>query len=189
MPLELIDHVEVVLGAGSVLYGSNAMLGIVNVVTKRAKDFTGARVFAERARSPRSYRGIGAGLGYEFPLFGASAVSSLAAAEYYTQDGPNFTFAEQAFHFRSIHPEADALQSQPRGWPWGGEAVGTYYSARSERAPALQQWGSSRCLCTLLTFKTQAPYSSKYVESYADFGRTLQLSTRSLALGRFSDTT
>jgi len=36
VPIELIDHIELILGPGSVLYGANAMFGVVNVVTKRA---------------------------------------------------------------------------------------------------------------------------------------------------------
>src|SRR5262249_50208112 len=43
IPLEIIDHIEIVVGPGSVLYGSNAMLGLINVVTKRARDFGGVR--------------------------------------------------------------------------------------------------------------------------------------------------
>src|SRR5690242_9084822 len=39
IPWELIDHIEVILGPGSVLYGSNAMLGVINVVTRRAQDY------------------------------------------------------------------------------------------------------------------------------------------------------
>ncbi len=38
VPMEMIDHIEVVLGPGSVMYGSSAFLGVVNVVTKRAHD-------------------------------------------------------------------------------------------------------------------------------------------------------
>jgi outer membrane cobalamin receptor len=48
-PVEIIDHIEIVLGPGSVLYGGNAMLGVVNVVTKRAKDFGGVHVIAENS--------------------------------------------------------------------------------------------------------------------------------------------
>lgn len=36
MPIELVDHIEVVLGPGSVIYGNSAMLGVVNVVTRSA---------------------------------------------------------------------------------------------------------------------------------------------------------
>jgi outer membrane receptor protein involved in Fe transport len=57
IPLEIIDHVEVVLGPGSVLYGGNAMLGVINVVTKRAKDFQGAHFVTELSYAPGADRG------------------------------------------------------------------------------------------------------------------------------------
>lgn len=37
-PLELIDHIEIVRGPGSVLYGSNAYTGVINVITKQARE-------------------------------------------------------------------------------------------------------------------------------------------------------
>src|SRR5262245_54654020 len=56
LPLELIDHIEVILGPGSVLYGSSAMLGVVNVVTKRGKEHKGGHLVFE-SELPISYRG------------------------------------------------------------------------------------------------------------------------------------
>ncbi len=38
IPLELVERVEVTSGPGGVLWGSNALLGIVNIVTKRPDD-------------------------------------------------------------------------------------------------------------------------------------------------------
>jgi len=35
LDLDLIDHIEVIRGAGSAIYGSNAFLGVINVVTRR----------------------------------------------------------------------------------------------------------------------------------------------------------
>lgn len=35
IPLEMIDHVEIIRGAGSVLYGSEAMGGVINIITKK----------------------------------------------------------------------------------------------------------------------------------------------------------
>jgi outer membrane receptor for ferrienterochelin and colicins len=52
VPMELIDHIEIILGPGSVLYGSNAMLGVINVVTKRAKDYRGLRLIVDGSLSP-----------------------------------------------------------------------------------------------------------------------------------------
>jgi outer membrane receptor for ferrienterochelin and colicins len=47
VPLEAINHIEVMLGAGSVMYGSNAMLLVVNVVTRRARDQQGVSAIGE----------------------------------------------------------------------------------------------------------------------------------------------
>ncbi len=41
MPIELVDHIEIVLGPGSVIYGNSAMLGVVNVVTRSAASLEG----------------------------------------------------------------------------------------------------------------------------------------------------
>ncbi len=38
-PLGVIDHIEIVRGPGSVLYGTNAFAGVVNVVTKKRADY------------------------------------------------------------------------------------------------------------------------------------------------------
>ena len=35
-PVELVDHIEIVRGPGSVLYGSNAYTGVINIITKKA---------------------------------------------------------------------------------------------------------------------------------------------------------
>ncbi|MCV2366746.1 TonB-dependent receptor plug domain-containing protein [Roseateles oligotrophus] len=45
---ELIERVEFAPGPGSALYGNNAFLGVVNVMTKRADKLAGAEVHASR---------------------------------------------------------------------------------------------------------------------------------------------
>lgn len=44
LDVDLIDHVEVVRGPGSSLYGSNAFFAVVNVITKSGQDFKGAEL-------------------------------------------------------------------------------------------------------------------------------------------------
>jgi len=39
-PVELIDRIEVIRGAGSILYGSNAISGVINIITKNTQDVT-----------------------------------------------------------------------------------------------------------------------------------------------------
>ena len=38
-PINIIDHIEIVRGPGSVIYGSNAVSGVINIVTKDAGNF------------------------------------------------------------------------------------------------------------------------------------------------------
>jgi outer membrane receptor protein involved in Fe transport len=49
LDLELIERVEYVPGTGSVTYGNNALLGIINVITKKGSDFNAAQIAAEAA--------------------------------------------------------------------------------------------------------------------------------------------
>ncbi|MDO9109769.1 MAG: TonB-dependent receptor plug domain-containing protein [Desulfatirhabdiaceae bacterium] len=39
LDLDLIDKVEIIRGSGSSLYDSNAFFGVINVITKKSKDF------------------------------------------------------------------------------------------------------------------------------------------------------
>jgi outer membrane cobalamin receptor len=131
IPLEIVDHIELVLGPGSVLYGSNAMLGIVNIVTKRAKDFRGLHLGAESEASVQ-IPGLGmrgsAGVGYEFQLFGSDA-ELVFGAEYYHQRGPTFTFPLQDYGPDGATGEPrffDPEHRVPRGI-WGGRGDDAYY--------------------------------------------------------------
>ena len=36
-PLDQIDHIEILMGSGSTLYGSDAVAGVINIITKHAK--------------------------------------------------------------------------------------------------------------------------------------------------------
>ncbi len=98
IPLEIVDHIEIALGPGSVLYGSNAMLGVIHIVTKRASAYRGLHAVAEvgavapstmsrQLKTPRFTSGYGSdvgffgrtsvGGGYEFSLFGKPAEATV----------------------------------------------------------------------------------------------------------------
>lgn len=145
LPMELIDHIEIVLGPGSVLYGSNAMLGVINVVTRRAKDAAGVRVFAEAAFSPpldrahdplgpsdispylqhlgAAYR-VGGTSGHEVQLADVRAEVTVGL-EYYSFDGPTLTWGPQ------LRPQVSFGPRAPLG-VWGGRSTHNYY----ERTPS-----------------------------------------------------
>jgi len=89
LPLEMIDTIEVILGPGSVLYGGNAMLGVINIKTKAARHMSGVHVYAEYGVSPSADASghfssfgpsgdgtsprVSASLGHAFTLFGQDA--------------------------------------------------------------------------------------------------------------------
>lgn len=47
--VELIDRVEYVPGPGSAVYGSNAFYGVINILTRKARSFSGTAIGAEMA--------------------------------------------------------------------------------------------------------------------------------------------
>jgi outer membrane receptor protein involved in Fe transport len=126
LPLELVDHIEVVLGPGSVLYGANAMLGVINVVTKRASAVSGTRVFGEADFSPSGTRGVDpdhhasywsdsgragrAGVygGYQFKLFGTPAEATFEL-DYAHRNAASFSYS---YPFGATHATGtDVLSS------------------------------------------------------------------------------
>jgi outer membrane cobalamin receptor len=104
IPLDAVDHVEVILGPGSVLYGSSAMLGVINVITKRARDHAGLHLEGEGA-FPAGGR-ASAGYGAPFTI-GDRAGGITAAFEYVQQRGPRLSYERQQYD----------------GVDWGGDAT------------------------------------------------------------------
>jgi outer membrane receptor protein involved in Fe transport len=124
IPMEIIDHIEVVVGPGSVLYGSNAMLGLINVVTKRARDFNGVKLTAESAL-PTSLR-VGAGAGRRFSLLGREGEVT-ASVESFRQRGP-------AFYFAPENTGIDPFTGQPGRYSRAPTGTGIWGGAHAQRA-------------------------------------------------------
>ncbi len=126
IPMELVDHIEIIVGPGSVMYGSSAMLGVINVVTRRARDYGGVHFIAE-GELLTSLR-VAAGAGVEFKLFGLPSELSFQL-EYTAQRGPTFHFGPRTYGL-------DAVTGQPKSFApgsatgvWGGDATQSYWSA------------------------------------------------------------
>ena len=104
IPMELIDHIEVILGPGSVLYGTSPMLGVINIVTKAAKDFQGFHAIGEmdfggngnvKDFAATTFR-VAAGFGAEFKLGGKHAEIT-GEVEYFSRSGPAFFFNSENY--------------------------------------------------------------------------------------------
>lgn len=127
VPLEAIDHIEVMLGAGSVMYGSNAMTAVVHVITKKAERDQGVHVVSEMsvaapsgangyARFPNeqnrlgSHTRLGTGVAEEFTLLGQPG-SLTVRAEWQ---------GESSETYRLIPVSGESLQYRPNESTWGG---------------------------------------------------------------------
>lgn len=91
-PLELVDHIEVSLGPGSVLYGSSAMLAVVNVITLRARALDGLHLAADGSW-PLAGHGA-ASFGKELELWGLTG-EVVAGVDYFQSRGPAVTLGPQ----------------------------------------------------------------------------------------------
>jgi outer membrane receptor protein involved in Fe transport len=47
LPMEIIDRVEIINGPGAVMYGTSAMYGVINIVTKDAEQYAGVHAVAQ----------------------------------------------------------------------------------------------------------------------------------------------
>ncbi|HMJ10184.1 MAG TPA: TonB-dependent receptor plug domain-containing protein [Polyangiaceae bacterium] len=126
VPVEIIDHIEVIIGPGSVLYGSNAMLGVVNVITKRAVDFRGGHVLGEY--EPGAGWRAGAGAGFTFSL-GDHPGEFTSYLAHTSRFGPDLDFELQALNLSPTTNEPVDYGPNARvPGRWGGTVEHAYFS-------------------------------------------------------------
>jgi outer membrane receptor for ferrienterochelin and colicins len=85
MDLAWIDRIEIVRGPGSSLYGSMAMFGVVNIITKRGSSVNGLRVSAEAGSFGR-YQGAaqyGREIGVGKSLYVGGFATAIKGQDYY----------------------------------------------------------------------------------------------------------
>lgn len=122
-----ISRIEVLRGPQSVLYGSDAIGGVINVITKTGTEGFGGNLFGEFG-SYNSFRGGAAlfggtkTLGYNFTVSGTSSDGVSAADE---NDGNTEKDAYKAFTLSS------KMTFQPKD-TFGGEIIARYADNRGE---------------------------------------------------------
>ena len=166
MPIEMVDHIEIILGPGSVLYGSNAMLGVINVVTKRARNFAGFHLVGE-SEIGKSWR-VAAGAATQTTLAGKPAELAFEL-EYYRQSGPSFNLAPQNYgqDWTTQQPWIFDPAVGPSGM-WGGVASRSYYS----QVPAgylTLRLGDVEIALHASTYKRASPFNHVFSQTDSDF--------------------
>ena len=86
LDMDLVDHIEYIAGPGSSIYGANAMLGVINVITKKGADINGMQVKGAGGTFDTSTARATYG-----KKFGNGVDVLLSASEYYS-GGPSDLF-------------------------------------------------------------------------------------------------
>lgn len=79
--IDIIDRIEVVRGSGSSLYGNNAFFGVINILTKRGRDFSGLEVIGSVASQSTETATLSYGERFN------NGVELLLSGSYYQSDG------------------------------------------------------------------------------------------------------
>jgi outer membrane receptor protein involved in Fe transport len=166
IPMELVDHIEVILGPGSVLYGSSAMLGVINVVTKEARDFSGLHLVGE-SELLTSYR-IAGGAGYEFALLGQPAKLAFEL-EYYTQSGPSFSVGPQKYGLDQFTNTNTSFGQTPATGIWGGGSLKNDNYASVPSGLLTFRLGDLEVDLHASIYKRASPFNADIVYPEADF--------------------
>jgi iron complex outermembrane receptor protein len=132
MALADIDRIEVISGPGATLWGSNAVNGVINVITKHAKDTEGLLVSGGGGTQPR-------GLGTV--RYGGALGSDVHYRVYGTG------FSRKAAEFPSGQDAADGWHLEQGGFRLGWDAAhgnhvslqGDLYDGRLGQTPSLAQ--------------------------------------------------
>jgi outer membrane receptor for ferrienterochelin and colicins len=62
LSLDNIDRIEVIKGAASSLYGSNAIGGVINIITKKITQPVDAKIYSRYSKYNESFSGVGIGV-------------------------------------------------------------------------------------------------------------------------------
>jgi iron complex outermembrane receptor protein len=101
MVLEDIERIEVIRGPGATMWGANAVNGVINIITKQAKDTQGTLVSAgggnsERAFGEARYGGAAGSQGY-YRVYGKSFDRGPSAASDGSGDDGNWSGFQGGF--------------------------------------------------------------------------------------------
>ncbi|MFB1030725.1 MAG: TonB-dependent receptor, partial [Thauera sp.] len=176
--LELVERVEYVPGTGSVTYGNNALLGILNVVTRRGRDFDGARVSAEISSRGASRQRVTWGKRLD------NGAEVLLSASTLDIDGRNLYFPAYDTPATN-HGVAEGLDGERNQrlfgkLSWGGWTVQAAWVEREKNVPT----NPSAYTAFNTPFPTRDESAFLGVRHETDLGLQLS-SSSSLMLGRY----
>jgi iron complex outermembrane receptor protein len=131
-PLEDIERIEVIRGAGSALWGSNAMGGVINIITRKASDSKGGYAQVGGGKIDREFGTV---------RYGASAGDNLSYRIYAmggVEDGARFVSGERSAHPRDSGAQNNRMNGGQAGfkmdWDGGSSSASVHGDAYSVNA-------------------------------------------------------
>jgi iron complex outermembrane recepter protein len=118
--LEDIDHIEVVRGPGASLWGANAVNGVINIVTKRARDSQGALLVAGGGSEERGFTTLRYGGRFDDDTY------YRAYAKYFNRDSQEFIGGGDAADDWQVGRSGFRVDWEPEG-PDGLTVQGDFY--------------------------------------------------------------
>jgi iron complex outermembrane receptor protein len=115
VPLGVIDHIEVIRGPASVLYGANAFLGVVNVITRKGYELSGNSLMLGYEGGPKVASPWGEGVVAQ--QFGDLSLLLGAAEETTSLDGYRLVVLPNRSHPRSA--QSSHTLATPSGSAFG----------------------------------------------------------------------
>lgn len=161
--LSIVERIEVIRGPSSSLYGSSAFFGVVNVITRRGRDYRGAEVEFEGGTLATGKVRVSAGTrtdsGIEFSLSGTAYHSDGQHRLYY----PEFDTPETN-HGIVLDQDSDTLQSLFGQVSRGGFSIEASWTTRDKHVPTAAfdtLFGDPRFVTTDRRFFTTLQYGHR----------------------------
>jgi len=132
LDVDLIEKVEIIRGPGSSLYGSNAVLAVVNVVTKRGGHVKGLEVSGRTGSFDTQKGRITYGQLFENKL------DLLLSASMYNSDGPTLYYQEfdaPETNFGTVRNDDDQFDNLVAHASWGDFSLLLAHTGRQKGIP------------------------------------------------------
>jgi iron complex outermembrane receptor protein len=132
LDVDLIKRVEIIRGPGSSLYGSNALLAVVNVITAGGKDRPGVELSGEVASFDTQKGRVTYGECFE------NGLELLVSGSSYTSDGPRLYFEEfddPATNNGIVKNDDDEFRNLVAKATWGNFSLLLAHTAREKGIP------------------------------------------------------